>query len=935
MRIRSVVLLSVLLTVMASAEEHPIYDPDGDVEALRSKVDAVLHSSDDELRARLSDVGDDDEQNVSTVQTTYDLALLYHLTGDVDYARRAALLLERYAEVFPQWPKSYDGYYNSTWGFYNFNYDNHVAKDLALAFDLIYHSDQFTDRDAVYEFLRDVVIADLRFRVDIHNEAYYRGHAWVVFGRVLQDPQLVHLGLWFYTKMNHELYCHDGFSAEGSYDYHGQNTYRFTNPEMAKLMDGYVDPPEYQHVPIEPFYDPPITEPINMQQNFGDSWRRQLFVWKETLLPNGHYVIMNDTWHYDYNRNGGTPATASTLMHGIGHAILALGAPDSTQTQVRLDFTPSISHYHADANQLFLFAKGKEVIGGTGYGAGGKGDGNHVGGNRGWNTSSFSQNLVVVNGKEQKGAYYLYWTNSPYIPGEERKSLRVDEYLDHRDANHHNNLLLWEPGYAGQMDVQVVEVDAQNAYRDVASLYQRFLGLVRIEATDGYVLDFFRLRGGTNYRWQVHGGHDPYELSTSLQHQGVKGAIGGGSWYDTYFWDGVQQLQQTQTDSGWMATMKYGDAVQEDIHMVGAPQTTVTMGTAQSVAPYPENVYVERDHLLVERSGTRSTTISFLAVHEVHEGRPRVQSVTQLDFEGDAGSAVGVQIQLEGGFIDYVVHTLDEHPPHPEHRVAGVDLAMQGRFAHVRTRNGQVIWMKLLQGNRLVFGDRVITPTHGDFSHRGSITSVRHAERGDVANAFETATVLPPGEQLAGKAVIVQWGNGWTWGYTIDRIDGRWMIVREEPGFDVEQGEVKMRYFPHGTYPGPVTFTIPGSAYMDSTGDIVATAPVVSATVIDDAVTSGEHQPLSFTLSQNYNNPFNLETTIHFGLPSGGEVDLTVYDSAGQRVANLVAGFRDAGDHRLTWSAQDDEGRRLSSGVYFYRLTAGNQVLTRKLVFLK
>jgi parallel beta-helix repeat protein len=89
-------------------------------------------------------------------------------------------------------------------------------------------------------------------------------------------------------------------------------------------------------------------------------------------------------------------------------------------------------------------------------------------------------------------------------------------------------------------------------------------------------------------------------------------------------------------------------------------------------------------------------------------------------------------------------------------------------------------------------------------------------------------------------------------------------------------------------------------------------------------------RPTVYALSQNYPNPFNPSTTIKFELPRTSHVSLTVYDMLGRQVSALVNEKRDAGVHDVKF-----DGSSLASGVYLYRLTAGNFVQTRKLVLLK
>ncbi len=88
--------------------------------------------------------------------------------------------------------------------------------------------------------------------------------------------------------------------------------------------------------------------------------------------------------------------------------------------------------------------------------------------------------------------------------------------------------------------------------------------------------------------------------------------------------------------------------------------------------------------------------------------------------------------------------------------------------------------------------------------------------------------------------------------------------------------------------------------------------------------------PLSILLAQNFPNPFNPSTMISYQLPAKSHVTLRVYDVLGREVATLVSGPETAGTHTVTFN-----GEKLPSGVYFYRLQAGNYTATKKLLLLK
>ncbi len=88
--------------------------------------------------------------------------------------------------------------------------------------------------------------------------------------------------------------------------------------------------------------------------------------------------------------------------------------------------------------------------------------------------------------------------------------------------------------------------------------------------------------------------------------------------------------------------------------------------------------------------------------------------------------------------------------------------------------------------------------------------------------------------------------------------------------------------------------------------------------------------PREFALKQNYPNPFNPNTMIEFAVPSEGNVELSVFNLVGQKVATLVNGKVAQGQHIVEWNAQT-----AATGMYFYRLQMGNQVITRKMLLLK
>jgi hypothetical protein len=144
-------------------------------------------------------------------------------------------------------------------------------------------------------------------------------------------------------------------------------------------------------------------------------------------------------------------------------------------------------------------------------------------------------------------------------------------------------------------------------------------------------------------------------------------------------------------------------------------------------------------------------------------------------------------------------------------------------------------------------------------------------------------------------------------GYRINWENRRNNIVVQQASFVYDSGLI----------------TIPGvKVYKDSSRITVTYTPV--------SVAEQKALPREFALLQNYPNPFNPSTTIRYALPHASFVTLTVYNTLGQQVAQVVNEQQQAGYHDVVF-----HGDRLASGVYFYRLDAGSFTSVKKLILLK
>ena len=202
-----------------------------------------------------------------------------------------------------------------------------------------------------------------------------------------------------------------------------------------------------------------------------------------------------------------------------------------------------------------------------------------------------------------------------------------------------------------------------------------------------------------------------------------------------------------------------------------------------------------------------------------------------------------------------------------------------------------------------------------------------------------------PGEVIAADSIdFSQIGSGWQ---TFNVTD--WDVVLEQgtnihivyeiivPTLDRDVNSIPLR-LDDGTGVQNVTHVVTGpDEFADMFNDTdtngqhgVWNRLILADAVITDTEELGFTQPESFQLSQNYPNPFNPTTNIDFALPQAMDVEIQVYNALGQEVATLVNSSMPAGSHSVTWNAQD-----MASGLYIYRLVAGDFTQTKKMVLMK
>jgi hypothetical protein len=141
----------------------------------------------------------------------------------------------------------------------------------------------------------------------------------------------------------------------------------------------------------------------------------------------------------------------------------------------------------------------------------------------------------------------------------------------------------------------------------------------------------------------------------------------------------------------------------------------------------------------------------------------------------------------------------------------------------------------------------------------------------------------------------------------------------------------------YGGTQSPFNFAYPTSSVLYTKG--TSNQPIGALTWFDiqvgvnDEVTS--QIPEGYELFANYPNPFNPTTNIKYALADKGFVKLSVYNMLGQKVATLVNELQESGIYSATWNGRADDGNSVSSGIYIYKLDAGNFSISKKMMLVK
>ncbi|MBM3501814.1 MAG: hypothetical protein FJX74_24430, partial [Armatimonadetes bacterium] len=417
-----------------------------------------------------------------------DLGDLYRLTQEDRYARRAAVILNRFAEVFPGYvhkfdypfrPKQFVPYYQNripdtpsdyrtarwTWWAYL-----DIPVDLVRAYDGLRDWpgwEKFADGQARQRIERDLLTPLVEFVLgypdDGSNMSMTVWYSAILAGRVLGRPEWVHESVRRFEHVLAAQFLYDGHWLETADSYAAQ-----TQDALWVVMEaarGHSDPPGYQ-------------DPVD-GRHFEDLDLRRLApdydVADQTIgaarLPDNRLLPLNDTWAEGTWRQGGNKPRErmeSALSPGTGLAVLGGGTGDD-QLHCWLNYTMGLHHKHRDALSIGLWAYGYELLSDLGY--------TWTNYRMHWSVTTMAHNTVVVNG--------------------------VDSGLDRLHAGH--RLLAYAGNGAG---FHLAAAESDTAYPQVTSRYRRTLAVIGADSREAYVIDVFEVQGGEQHDWLLHGCRD-------------------------------------------------------------------------------------------------------------------------------------------------------------------------------------------------------------------------------------------------------------------------------------------------------------------------------------------------------------------------------------------------------------------------------------------
>lgn len=727
-------------------------------------------------------------------ERTRELALLYAVTEDPIYARRAAILLDRFAQVFPGWCYHFDypfqqkqiydghvspaqfrpGYRTARWNWWAYS---DIPVPLVEAYDWIRDSGVFaaltTERgiDTAMRIEQDL-IRNAAEQVLANPEPYTNMSptAWralVLSGRVLNEPRYVHEVVRRLRTFVDTQFFYDGAWPEGSPDYAAQTVGGLER--VLSLLRGYSDPEDYSDAVDGGRFDqldPAVSLPAMKQAREAQMKMR---------LPDGRSVPVHDTW--STSRRGSLKSTSPWLLPALGHACLG-GGTDRHQTQLHLTWSGGYGHSHADNLSILLFAHQRELLSDLGY--------SHTA-YRSWTLATAAHNTVVIDGRNQA--------------------------LGSRQAPTDGRLLFCD---LRNPRVQVVSADGTRGYPGLASIYRRTMVLVAADEGSYYAVDLFEVNGGRTHDYFLHGDADHVgTVTTELPLTQLSTLLPSGfNWAPTQNEGEAHRTSETHYAYGFLRNLRSADATAEAVLPVTFHSDAADSGPGVRVFLFPQadsqlitgdnpsvrlaredDANLERFHrpFLMLRHRPDDGRSRFLSVLEPFEIRPSLNSVERISVSGDA---VVLRVQT-GDRTDLIVVGADERVMIPSNDSQAI--AFKGLLGVLSLRHGDV--------------EQAYALGEGGWSC-GDYQLISSAPQSTTLIGVDADTLIVPGRNHTppgpGDILRLITADGWVYPYSIADVQTRdetWQLrVNEGPGFvyDTALQQLKLTSFPQREHRGSV-----------------------------------------------------------------------------------------------------------------------------------
>jgi hypothetical protein len=725
-----------------------------------------------------------------------DLAELYFATKDISFAERSALILNRFAEVYPGYCVHHDLPFREKIifpGSQGFPYpvsDFRAAKwdwwaymdiptDLIYAYDLIRDSGALTDKmvDRIENDFFHASVAFIRgFPPALSNMDPTLLRGMIPAGRILNEPDYVHDAVDRIGQLVEGKFFVDGTWREGAVSYHNQTIGGLSH--LIEILDGYSDPEGYVHPG-----DGERFENLDLQSRFPilEKARR---IPELLRYPNGRVVPVHDTWARE--QRAAPDVTGSMFLPGMGHARLGRGEGPN-QTQLYLHFSGGYGHQHADLLGITLYSHENERLCDIGY--------THTR-YRCWTLSTLAHNTVTVNGEDQ-------------------------EFGSERNPSD-GNLLMYLPGN----DVfQAIEASGDRAYPDITSTYRRLILQIGISPEQTYYVDLFRVVGGHRHEYTIVGdaNHDG-TLDTSLDEtpygetllppgvtatlptgESVKGHAEGHNLGYAF----IREVRQATITEPWSATFNSQGEPSGSVRIHSLTNTDGTLFSA--VAPSIRRADEDDTKLdgitmpvLIHRREGEDLRSLFASILEPTQSNSVIDQAERLALSTGTDQDIALKITT-GSITDYVLSSTDVDTVH---EVEGI--TFQGRLGFIRERDGEIEHMFLVGGTQLKKGNLTLG---GKGTHRARVTRTLRKAAGDDIDGLVVDQEMPTGVDLVGLTAIVTDGDGFTYGHQIKGLKHEtgetYIELDDDPGYEITSAGGKLLFFPGRSWKGDAQVEIP------------------------------------------------------------------------------------------------------------------------------